>query len=74
MAPIVHGLEAKYTDRINFVYLDIDDANTQRFKDALDYIYQPHIFLLDENGSIIQQWVGYVSLTELETVLVSATQ
>ncbi|HLF90045.1 MAG TPA: hypothetical protein VI451_13935 [Anaerolineales bacterium] len=74
MAPIVHGLEAKYNSQINFVYLDIDDANTQRFKEALDYIYQPHIFLLDENGNIIQQWVGYVSLTELETVLVSAIQ
>ena len=74
MAPIVHGLEAKYNSQINFVYLDIDDANTQRFKEVLDYIYQPHIFLLDENGNIIQQWVGYVSLTELETVLVSAIQ
>jgi hypothetical protein len=34
MAPIVHGLEAKYSDRILFTYLDIDDpANVPAMKD-----------------------------------------
>jgi hypothetical protein len=74
MAPIVHGLEAKYKGEINFVYLDIDDGNTQGFKEALGYYYQPHIFLLDAEGNIITQWVGYVQQAELEAALVSATQ
>ena len=74
MAPIVHGLEAKYKNQINFTYLDIDDDNTQSFKDALGYIYQPHLFLVDAEGNIIQQWVGYVPLTDLEEALVSASE
>ena len=74
MAPVVHGLEAKYKDQMNFVYLDIDDSNTLRFKEALGYIYQPHIFLVDGEGQIIMQWVGYVQPAELEAALISAMQ
>lgn len=60
MAPIVHGLEAEYSDRITFSYLDIDDPNTKPFKDALKYRVQPHIFLLDADGNIVKQWLGSV--------------
>ena len=61
MAPIVHGLESQYTDRMNFTYLDIDDPANDSFKEALGYIYQPHIFLLDPEGSILNEWVGPVT-------------
>ncbi len=70
--PVVHGLESKYCGEVNFVYLDIDDRSTQRYKDALGYFYQPHIFLLDAEGNIIKQWVGYVQGEELEGAIVSA--
>ncbi len=74
MAPIVHGLEDKYKGQINFVYLDVDDGNTQRFKEALGYYYQPHIFLLDAEGNILQQWIGYVQQAELEAALINALE
>lgn len=74
MAPIVHGLEDKYKGQMNFVYLDIDDPNTQLFKESLAYYYQPHVFLLDAEGNIIQQWIGYVQQAELEAALVSALE
>ena len=61
MIPIVHGLEAKYGNQIQFTYLDIDDSNTNRFKSALAYRVQPHFFLLDGNGGVLQQWLGAVS-------------
>jgi thioredoxin-related protein len=60
MKPIVHGLEAKYTGRIGFVYLDIDDPNTDPLKQALGYQAQPHFFLIDGEGTILQQWLGLV--------------
>ena len=60
MKPIVHGLEAKYSDQINFVYLDIDDPNTTNLKTDLDYIGQPQYVLVDGDGKIIQQWFGFV--------------
>lgn len=61
MLPVVHGLEAQYGEQIEFVYLDIDDADTQSLKDALGYRVQPHFFLVDGNGVVIQQWLGVVS-------------
>lgn len=69
----MHGLESVWSDRVNFVYLDIDDPNTEPFKSALGYQYQPHIFLLDGGGAILQQWVGYVDGTTLEAALTEAT-
>ncbi len=61
MAPVVHGLEAEYSDQINFAFLDIDDPSNDDFKRALGFRVQPQFFLLDENGEIIQQWAGRVS-------------
>ena len=67
----MHGLEQEYGDRIDFVYLDIDDPSNDSFKQQFGYRVQPHIFLLDGSGGIIQQWVGLVSAEELEAALLS---
>lgn len=73
MKPVVHGLEQQYGERIRFVYLDIDDPATNEFKRALGYVVQPHFFLLDGNGEIVEQWLGMVTpeefLTAFEQVL-----
>lgn len=62
----MHGLESTWSDQITFVYLDIDDPRTASFKSALGYVYQPHLFLLDPDGAILAQWVGYVEGSVLE--------
>jgi thioredoxin-like negative regulator of GroEL len=67
MAPIVHGLEAEYTGRVIFSYLDIDDPATQEIKQALGYRVQPHFFLLDGDGNLLKQWLGRVSAEEFAT-------
>jgi len=61
----VHGLESEYTGKINFTYLDIDDPATDLFKQSLGYRVQPHIFLLDSQGNVVQQWLGLVNRDEL---------
>mgnify|MGYP005850854267 CR=1 FL=1 len=68
MAPMVHGLEAKYFGRIKFVYLDADDPNTLDFQRALGFYYQPEVYLLDGNGNVLKKWVGFTSEAEFETV------
>lgn len=68
----MHGLEQQYGDQISFVYLDIDDSRTDDFKRQLGYRYQPHLFLLDGEGNITQQWLGFVTREELETALLEA--
>ncbi|HWQ84311.1 MAG TPA: hypothetical protein VN363_07080 [Anaerolineales bacterium] len=74
MAPIVHGLEAEYSERMNFIYLDIDDPDTDPFKSTLGYRIQPHIFLLDEHGKIIGTWLGSVTEAELRQAFDSALE
>jgi hypothetical protein len=74
MAPIVHGLEAQYDNRMQFSYLDIDDARNDQFKQALKYRAQPHLFLLDADGNIVQQWLGRVSAEELAAAFDRALQ
>ena len=66
MAPMVHGLEAKYFGKIQFSYLDADDPNTFDFQEALGFNYQPEIYLLDENGNVLKKWVGFTSEQQLE--------
>lgn len=70
MAPMVHGLEAQYAGRIEFVYLDADDNRTQEFQRALGFRYQPEFYLLDGQGAVLQKWVGYVTQEEFERVFV----
>ena len=69
MAPIVHGLEPEYAGNINFVYLDIDDPANADLLSFLGYRYQPHFFLVDGAGSVLQQWLGPVSADDLRSAL-----
>ena len=68
MAPMVHGLEAKYFGRIVFTYLDADDPQTFDFQQALGFYYQPEVYFLDPNGVVLQKWVGFTSDAEFESV------
>jgi thioredoxin-like negative regulator of GroEL len=72
MAPMVHGLEAEYHQEINFVYLDIDDSRNDRFKQQLGFRYQPHFFLLDGDGEVLNVWVGRVSEEDFRAAFESA--
>jgi hypothetical protein len=68
MAPMVHGLEAKYFDNIKFTYLDADDPRTEDFQRTLGFYYQPEVYLLGADGKVLQKWVGYTSQEDFEAV------
>ena len=68
MAPMVHGLEAKYFGRIKFSYLDADDPNTLDIQRTLGFYYQPEIYLLDGDGNLLKKWVGYTTDQQFEEV------
>ena len=74
MAPMVHGLEAKYFGRIKFTYLDADDPQTVDFQKALGFYYQPEVYLLDANGNVLQKWVGFTSEEDFEAVFTQYVQ
>jgi len=64
---MVHGLEAKYFGRIKFSYLDADDSQTMDFQRTLGFRYQPELYLLDANGTVLQKFVGFVTQEQLES-------
>jgi hypothetical protein len=66
MAPIVHGLEAKYAKQIDFIYLDIDDPANDAAMQQLGFRVQPQFFLLDADGNVVQEWLGPVAADEFE--------
>jgi hypothetical protein len=74
MAPMVHGLEAKYFGKIKFSYLDADDSQTLDFQRELGFRYQPELYLLDANGNVLKKWVGYTEQPDLETVFAKYLQ
>ena len=74
MAPMVHGLEAKYYGKIKFAYLDADDPRTYDFQSTLGFYYQPELYFLDPNGNVLMKWVGFISETDLEQVFLQYVQ
>jgi hypothetical protein len=61
MAPMVHGLEAEYSGKIKFSYLDANDPNTDTFQRTLGFAYQPEFYLLDADGNVLKKFIGFVS-------------
>ena len=74
MAPIVHGLEVEYFGKINFVYLDVDDPANADYLKQLGYRYQPHFFLIDGQGAVLQQWLGPVAAGDFRNAFATSTQ
>jgi hypothetical protein len=72
MAPVVHGLEDKYGEYVNFVFLDIDDQNTQAIQEQLGYNdrWRPFILFVNGNGEVVgDSFIGVQDGVVLETAL-----
>lgn len=67
MAPMVHGLEAKYAGQVDFFYLDASDPATRDLQRQYGFQYQPYFLLLDVEGNVIKRWGGFVNEQEFET-------
>ena len=76
MAPVVHGLEYKYGDLLNFGYLDIDDPNTDRLQKAMDYDrrWRPFIFLVSGSGEVHEIFIGFTDGQVLEQAIITFLQ
>jgi len=74
MASFLYGLENEYRGRINFSYLDIDNPANEIFKEQLRFRIEPHFFLLDPQGKILKEWIGYVTAEQFRKVFDSVLQ
>lgn len=58
---------------MNFVFLDIDDPNTQSFQQTFSYStrWRPYMILLDSNGEIFgTPFIGYTDGAVLEQAII----
>lgn len=62
----MHGLEQKYSGKIDFVYLDSDDEAVDPWKVDLGYAGFPSFVLVDGDGKIVKSWAGPVSAESFE--------
>lgn len=67
---MVHGLEAKYSGKIKFFFLDADDPATLNFQKEFGFQYQPFFVLMDGKGNEVKRWAGFVSSVDFETAFV----
>jgi hypothetical protein len=65
----VHGLEAKYSGRVRFAFLNADDPWTGRFRRDLGFYVQPEFYLLAADGTVLQKWVGYITEREFDAAV-----
>lgn len=63
----MHGLEAEYSGRVDFHFMDADDPATRDLQRELGFRYQPEFYLFDGEGNLVQQWVGYVDAEEFRS-------
>ena len=69
MAPIVHGLEKRYSERVDFLYLDVEDSATTAAKSRLGFRATPHFFLLAADGTVLGEWQGVQERSVLQEAL-----
>ena len=69
MAPVVHGLEQKYSSQIEFIYLDAADSLTSALRNRLNYRAYPSFILLDGQGNELKRWIGSVKKSEFTLVI-----
>ena len=69
IAPVINGLESRYSGQVNFVYLDLEDPANSLLKVLAEPRVPPIIFLLDGQGNILNYWRGLVEPLELEQAL-----
>jgi len=69
MAPIVHGLESEWKDRVEFVYVNVADSTTRGVRTRLGFGATPHFFFLDATGAVGAVLQGVVARDSLEAQL-----
>lgn len=57
----MHGLEAEYWGRIDFVYLDREAAPNAAVVERFGITYQPVFILTDAEGNEVDRWFGALS-------------
>ncbi len=69
MAPVVSKLHGHYGDRINFVMVNIDDAQAAKAVKQYAVTGIPHLLALTSQGKVVEQFVGRVPARLLDQAI-----
>jgi len=69
MRPSVRRLEEEYQDQIDFHVLNIDDLSSLELMQKYQIAGIPTIVLLDAEGHVFRQLLGYLTEEELITAV-----
>lgn len=60
MAPVVHGLEQQYKDRLDFLYLNIAEGRNRPAMQKYGFVSTPHFFFVRSDGIAVESIRGVV--------------
>ena len=69
MRPVVHGLEAEYWGKVDFVYLDRESPANQDVVKRFGIFGQPIFILIQPDGTEIQRWFGRIDMDAIRASL-----
>ena len=69
MAPVVHGLETQYEQRVDFLYLNVAEARNDSAMLAFGFRATPHFFFVSANGRVLANVQGVVPEDSLRGAL-----
>ena len=71
MAPVIHGLEGKYSDYLPFSYVDIDVTTGEGLQEEVGYDrrWRPYIMLVNSAGEVEEVFVGVIPGEQIEIAL-----
>lgn len=69
----MYELQADYQNEIDFVFVNIDEADSKPEMEQYGFISgTPHLLLFDRNGEIVRQWFGVFSREQVEVMFPDA--
>ena len=69
MAPVVHGLDQEYQNRIDFLYLNVADEANAEAERIHGFASTPHFFFFRPDGSTLVNVQGVVPADSLRRFL-----
>ena len=56
----MNRLEEQYSDRVEFVWLNIDNSATLPMRQQYDIVGRSQYVLVGPDGSVVKRWFGYL--------------
>lgn len=66
---MVHGLEAEYWQRVDFVYLNQYESENREIFDRYAMPGRPVFVFIDADGNEISRWFGSIPADEIRNIL-----